>query len=99
MYISLLSFHINLLAELDDRGGFGIDVRTYGAHPRDADIVGNMASTEVRNDRQNESSHPKNSITWTNTGWTRKWSHLNLDKATVLQMLKGGLPPVIVISL
>ena len=27
------------------------------------------------------------------------WSSLNVDKATVLQMLKGDLPPVIVISM
>ncbi|KAL9611890.1 MAG: hypothetical protein Q9167_003504 [Letrouitia subvulpina] len=33
------------------------------------------------------------------TSWTKIWSSLSLDKATVLQMLKGSLPPVIVISM
>ncbi len=64
-----------------------------------ADSVDNMASTYEQDDPQSGSSHLKNSIRWMKTSWTRMWSSWNLDKATMLQMLKGGLPPVIVISM
>lgn len=36
---------------------------------------------------------------WTKARCIRLWHSLHLDTATVLQMLKGGLPPLIVVSM